>query len=303
MRRKIVISAALLIAALAVGGGLAATHRFPFERSAPSPAGCDPTVPVVAGVVAQHDVPIYLTGVGTVIAYNTVVVHSQIQGQIVSINFTEGQTVHAGDLLAQIDPRPIRRRSTNDREPRSRSGPARERSGQSRPLHDAGGQGLGHAAAPRYSEGASRATAECHQSRRSAHRRCEGPTQLHAADVADRRRDRHSSDRHWQHHSSDRRQRARGRHADRADFADIHASGDGSAANSAAAAKTKAPLTVFAYSQDNKIKLDEGTLGLVNNEILQTTGSIQLKANFPNKDASALAGRAYQRAAAARYAA
>jgi len=43
-----------------------------------------------------------------VIAYNTVVVRAQIQGQITSINFTEGQTVHAGDLLAQIDPRPIK---------------------------------------------------------------------------------------------------------------------------------------------------------------------------------------------------
>jgi membrane fusion protein, multidrug efflux system len=47
--------------------------------------------------------------------------------------------------------------------------------------------------------------------------------------------------------------------------------------------KTKAPLAVLAYSQDNTIKLDEGKLGLVNNEILQTTGSIQLKAEFPNK--------------------
>ena len=63
-------------------------------------------VPVVAGVVAQHDVPIYQNGVGTVIAYNTDVVRAQIQGQLISINFTEGQTVHAGDLLAQIDPRP-----------------------------------------------------------------------------------------------------------------------------------------------------------------------------------------------------
>jgi len=64
-------------------------------------------VPIVAGVVAQHDVPIYLTGVGTVNrAYNTDVVRAQIQGQIVSINFTEGQHVHTGDLLAQIDPRP-----------------------------------------------------------------------------------------------------------------------------------------------------------------------------------------------------
>src|SRR5712672_319171 len=105
MRRKIVIPSVLLIAILAIGGGLALTHTGPFERPAPPPAATPP-VPIVAGVVAQHDVPIYLTGVGTVIAYNTVVVRSQIQGQIVSINFTEGQTVRTGDLLAQIDPSP-----------------------------------------------------------------------------------------------------------------------------------------------------------------------------------------------------
>jgi hypothetical protein len=45
-------------------------------------------------VVAQYDVPIYLAGVGTVIAYNTDVARSQIHGQIVSINFTEGHTAH-----------------------------------------------------------------------------------------------------------------------------------------------------------------------------------------------------------------
>jgi multidrug efflux system membrane fusion protein len=47
--------------------------------------------------------------------------------------------------------------------------------------------------------------------------------------------------------------------------------------------KTKGALTVLAYDQNDTIKLDEGTLGLVNNQVLQTTGSIQLKANFPNK--------------------
>ena len=105
MRRTTVIAAALLVAILAAGGVLTLAGAIPFRRGAPPPAAPAP-VPVVAGVVAQHDVPIYLTGVGTVIAYNTVVVRSQIQGQIVGINFTEGQTVHAGDVLAQIDPRP-----------------------------------------------------------------------------------------------------------------------------------------------------------------------------------------------------
>ena len=46
--------------------------------------------------------------------------------------------------------------------------------------------------------------------------------------------------------------------------------------------RTKAPLAVAAYSQDDTLPLGQGQLGLVNNQILQTTGSIQLKANFPN---------------------
>jgi multidrug efflux system membrane fusion protein len=47
--------------------------------------------------------------------------------------------------------------------------------------------------------------------------------------------------------------------------------------------RAKAPLPVLAYSQDNTMQLGQGDLALVNNEILQTTGSIQLKATFPNK--------------------
>jgi multidrug efflux system membrane fusion protein len=104
MKKKLVVSTALLTAVLAAGGLLYFTHIHALDEVAAAPA--PPAVPVVAGTVAQHDVPIYLSGVGTVIAYNTDVVRAQIQGQIISINFTEGQTVHAGDLLAQIDPRP-----------------------------------------------------------------------------------------------------------------------------------------------------------------------------------------------------
>src|SRR3984957_18283577 len=106
MKNKFVIPAVLL-SAVAAGGLLYLTHTYPMEKVAAAVAPAPPpAVPIVAGVVAQHDVPIYLSGVGTVIAYNTDVVRAQIQGQLISVNFTEGQTVHAGDLLAQIDPRP-----------------------------------------------------------------------------------------------------------------------------------------------------------------------------------------------------
>src|ERR1700704_1471282 len=104
MKKKVVVPA-LLIAVLAAGGLLYFMHIRPLEK-ADATAAPPPPAPIVAGTVAQHDVPIYLSGVGTVIAYNTDVVRAQIQGQIVSINFTEGQAVHTGDLLAQIDPRP-----------------------------------------------------------------------------------------------------------------------------------------------------------------------------------------------------
>src|ERR1700731_4908319 len=105
MKKKAFISAALLTAVVAAGGFTYFPRPRPLAQAAAAPAA-PPAVPIVGGTVAQYDVPIYLSGVGTVIAYNTVVVRAQIQGQITSINFTEGQTVHAGDLLAQIDPRP-----------------------------------------------------------------------------------------------------------------------------------------------------------------------------------------------------
>src|SRR5246500_4058945 len=105
MKKKIIIPAALVTAMVAAGAFFYFAHVVPLEEAKAKPAPPDP-VPVVAATVTQHDVPVYLTGVGTVIAYNTDVVRAQIQGQIISINFTEGQKVHTGDLLAQIDPRP-----------------------------------------------------------------------------------------------------------------------------------------------------------------------------------------------------
>jgi len=65
-------------------------------------------IPVVAGNVERKDVPIYLEGLGTVQAFNTVTVHTRVDGQLDKVLFTEGQNVKAGDLLAQIDPRPFR---------------------------------------------------------------------------------------------------------------------------------------------------------------------------------------------------
>lgn len=64
-------------------------------------------VPVVAGKVEQKDTPIYLDGLGTVQAFNTVTVHTRVDGELQQVLYTEGQDVKTGDLLAVIDPRPF----------------------------------------------------------------------------------------------------------------------------------------------------------------------------------------------------
>src|SRR5277367_3654223 len=65
-----------------------------------------PAVPVVVATAQHGDLPVYFNGLGTVTAYNTVTVRSRVDGAIVKVNFTEGQFVHEGDALVEIDPRP-----------------------------------------------------------------------------------------------------------------------------------------------------------------------------------------------------
>jgi len=69
-------------------------------------SGPPPPVPVGVAAVKQSDFNVYLTGLGTVQAFNTVSLKTRIDGQIMQVNFREGQDVGAGDLLILIDPRP-----------------------------------------------------------------------------------------------------------------------------------------------------------------------------------------------------
>ena len=65
-----------------------------------------PAIPVTAQVVERADFPVYLNGLGTVQPYDTVTVRSRVDGQVVKVAFRQGQMVKEGDLLVQIDPRP-----------------------------------------------------------------------------------------------------------------------------------------------------------------------------------------------------
>ena len=86
--------------------GAVVIYRVSHRADSSQGAGRGPTqVVVVGGKVRKRDTPIYLDGIGTVVAFNTVTVRSQIDGTLQKVVFEEGHDVAAGDLLAQIDPR------------------------------------------------------------------------------------------------------------------------------------------------------------------------------------------------------
>ena len=69
-------------------------------------SGPPPAVPVGVAMVQQSNFDIYLTGLGSVQAFNTVSLKTRIDGQIMQVNFQEGQDVKVGELLIVVDPRP-----------------------------------------------------------------------------------------------------------------------------------------------------------------------------------------------------
>lgn len=79
-----------------------------FAPHAPvGPKRVAPAIPVIVSTARRADVPVFLTGLGTVQAFNSVLVKSRVDGQIIKIHFSEGKDVKAGDLLAEIDPAPF----------------------------------------------------------------------------------------------------------------------------------------------------------------------------------------------------
>jgi multidrug efflux system membrane fusion protein len=96
--------AAIAVIVLGLGAGYRLMQAPAATLAAPTPAG----IPVQTAFVAQSDVPIYFDGLGTVQAYNTVTVTSRVDGQLQRVNFVEGQEVKAGDVLVQIDARTYR---------------------------------------------------------------------------------------------------------------------------------------------------------------------------------------------------
>jgi len=109
MKKSRTIRWILLILAVALAGSYG-WHRFHGAESAATAQKAAPKaspIRVSIASVEKADFPVYLTGLGAVQAFNTVVVRTRVDGQIDKIAFQEGQSVKQGDLLAEIDPRPF----------------------------------------------------------------------------------------------------------------------------------------------------------------------------------------------------
>jgi multidrug efflux system membrane fusion protein len=280
MRRVKTIAIGALAAIVVTGGGLATAHRWTIAHAAAQTPAV-PAVPVVAGEVMRHDVPIYLRGVGTVIAYNTVVVRSQIQGQLTRIPFTEGQAVRAGDLLAEIDPRPFQAQldqvtATRDRD---RAQLTNAQANLKR-YADLGAKGW-----------ASQQLVDTQQAQ---------VAQLQSAIKADEALIEAASVQLGYTKLTSPINGITG--VRQIDIGNIIHPTDPNGLVVVTQIEpisviftlpetdlpriqqqmARGPLTVLAYSQDDKIELDRGRLALLDNEILQTTGTVRLKAEFPN---------------------
>jgi multidrug efflux system membrane fusion protein len=270
----VLIAAAVLIWWHSLGGGNGP------QATAQTPA---PGVPVTAGTVIAQDVPVFLHGIGTVQAYNTVSIKSRVDGQIVKVYFKEGQEVREGEPLFQIDPRPYQA--------------ALEQAQAAKQKDEAQLKGAELDLA-RYSK----LLGTGYQTRQSFDQQQAQVGSLQAALKADQAQiDAATLNLGYTDIRAPIDGRLGARLVDKGNL--VRASDNAplvmitelkpifvsftlpqSSLDEVRDAQMRHPLAVRAYSSDGEKLLAEGKLTLIDNQIDQTTGTIRMKARFDNQD-------------------
>lgn len=280
--RRLLALALVAIAAGAAGwwvyGGSAPTNQVGAAKSA-----APPPIPVTAATATRQDVPVYLSGLGTVQAFNTVTVKVRVDGELQKVAFTEGQDIKSGDLLAQIDPRPFQ---------------AALDQAVAKKAQDEAQLANAKLNLQRYSTLAARdfATMQQLDTQKAMVNQLEAQIRGDQAAI-----DNAQTQLAYTTITSPLDGRTGIRLVDQGNI--VHATDttglvvitqlqpisiiftlpeDQLAAVKSAMAS--GPVRIFAMSRDGKRKLAEGTLAVLDNEIDQSTGTIRLKGTFPNQD-------------------
>ncbi len=274
MRKLLAGFAAVVIIGGAIGVIVMQSAR-PTSESHPT------AVPVVAAQVDSQPVPIFLRGVGTVIAFNNVVVRSQITGPIINISFRQGQTVHKGDLLAEIDPAPYKAQldqaiANRDRDQAQlqnaqanlkRYTPLEAKGYATSQLIDTQKAQVAQLEAMVKSDEAAIESARVNLGYTRLTAPIDGVTGIRQIDQGNII---HPTDANGLVSVTQIQPISLIFTLPETTITEIQQE------------MAQRPVTVLAYSQDDKTQLDQGRLLLIDNQIIQATGTIRLRATFPN---------------------
>ena len=279
MRKRAVVGVSIAALFVAAGVWALAPSSLPPAKAQAGP----PAIPVTPGTVTARDMPVYLQGIGTVQAFNAVTVKSRVDGPIVKVAFAEGQEVRQGALLFQVDRRPYQ---------------AALDQAKAATAQDEARLTTAQADLVRYG----RLVGSGFQTRQSFDQQRGLVEQLQAAIKGDEARSDTAS---LNLSFTDIRSPIDGRLSARlVDIGNLlHASDNTTLVtitqlqpifvsftlpqnmlDEIRQNQLKQPLQVMALSADGKTELAEGTLTLIDNAIDQATGTIHLKATFPNEN-------------------